>query len=882
MPSASFYASNGADQKRARFSHRILVIVIAGLALLAIASAFVIFAEIDALMEQNAAAASDNRTWVVSQLEVDLVKFTSSVIEARISAGSPGVLEEVRTNFDILYSRISLIGQSAVLQDSPLHRSAEWAALVGPDGLMRAWVPLIDGPDNQLREALPMLHQDFRELRPGIRTAVVDSVFSVMGQGDMMRLSLRETLRGFASATYGLLFGLFSLMIWLFFQSRSRTEHARVLELALQNLRMTISAAPDAVMIVNGEGRVVAANTAANAILGQGDAYSKPVSDVFQMDAADPTTQSFDDLLPGLRHRLTARRADGTQFEAEVTLGQGRTEFNELITVVFLRDITEQIAYEQTLAKARNDAMAADDAKARFLAVMSHEMRTPLNGLLSAVDLLLRTTRLNTEQDWLVDIIRTCGQTTLEQVNNVLLLAKMSNAEGGEHPAAPVRLSRFLTEIAQEFAADARRAGNSLTLVGTDTPSSLVMLPLPLVRRAVGNLLSNAVKFTSNGKITVALTETPASTPGRVAIRITVTDTGIGIAAEDIDRIFRNFETLDVSYARVREGSGLGLGIAKLSIEEIGGQVETRSELGKGSCFSLVFEAALSDQMPQDHAVSDDACDLDATSLGGVKVLIADDNALNRTLMGRQLETLGAQVMLAANGAEAVDKARETLFDIILMDISMPVVDGIQATRMIRDAGVSRDVPVIAVTAQASRSRATEFRVAGMQDVVTKPASVQEVVAAIRALVPEAPLSDAGGNPPPPACTTPSIPVADACDAAHDEAMPTAEPAQNPAFAALVEDLGPEFMTMMVARFREDTTTALSAARQASATGDLAALHAVTHSAAGAAAAIGLAGLSAILRRVEDHATERQGAAVAALLSEAEAIFARDIESLRL
>jgi signal transduction histidine kinase/DNA-binding NarL/FixJ family response regulator/HPt (histidine-containing phosphotransfer) domain-containing protein len=591
-------------------------------------------------------------------------------------------------------------------------------------------------------------------------------------------------------------------------------------------------------------------------------------------------------LLPGLRHRLTALRQDGERFEAEVTLGQGRTEFDELITVVFLRDITEQIAYEQTLAKARNDAMAADEAKARFLAVMSHEMRTPLNGLLSAVDLLSRTTRLDKDQDWLVDIIRTCGTTTLDQVNNVLLLARMSNADGNDHPAGPVRLNRFLAEITKQFAADAKRAGNTLRLVGTDVPSSVVMLPAQLLRRAVGNLLSNAVKFTTNGSITVELTETPASTPDRVAVRITVADTGIGIAAADIDRIFRNFETLDVSYARVREGSGLGLGIVKLSVEEIGGRVETYSELGKGSRFSLVFEAPQTDLLPEDDHDQPKLDDLDPASLAGLTVLIADDNALNRTLMARQLATLGARAVLASDGAEAVALAEKTVFDVILMDISMPVVDGMQATQMIRAGGASRDVPVIAITAQASRNRAAEFRDVGMQDVLTKPAAIQEVVAAIRSQVrhalPRPDAAEAATATPPPAPILPPEQEAQDMLATMQPSTQGDDLAQRfPGFAALVADLGPEFMAQMVCRFRTDTETALNAARETLDSKDLAGLKRLVHSAAGAAAAIGLDELGVVLRRCEDSAAAGQAAAAGTQLAEAAAIYARDIEILR-
>ena len=858
MPSASFYRVSGFAENQARRTHRIVVSLIIALAAVTSVAAYFIFGEIENLMTRHSTAASDNRTWVFSQLEVDLVKLTSELAEAELAPASDDSLETVRSQFDILYSRVALIRNNPQLLAGPLEQSPEWQSLLGNEGLLERWVPAIDGPASELRAALPQMRQDFVSVRPGIRQGVVDAVFSVMGQGDVMRSQLRDTLRMFATITFLLLTGMMVLLGWLFLQSRSRMAHARILELALQNLRMTISSSLDAVMIVNARGLVVGANTAAVDLLGEGIEADLPVISSVMFIENDPErTIRVDQLAPGKRHRVVGVRLDGTTFPAEATVGLGRSENNVPITVVFLRDITEQVAREHSLAQARNEAMAADEAKARFLAVMSHEMRTPLSGVLSAVDLLARTTKLDATQDHLVDVIRTCGQATLEQVNNVLLLSRISNAEAGEQPVTTVNVPRFLTELAQQFVAGATRVGTTLDLIGMDSEPILVSVPMPLLRRAVANLLSNAVKFTSNGIISIELSRFEAAKPDHVGLRIDVSDTGIGIDPKDIDRIFRNFETLDVSYARVREGSGLGLGIAKLSIEELGGRIETKSALGEGSTFSLIFEAPLAAADAQESHGEQDEQMPDAP-LAQMALLLADDNQVNRTLLGRQIETLGARVSMASDGAEAVELANKTRFDLILMDISMPRMDGLQATQMIRTGGASQDVPIVALTAQAATNRVTEYLDAGMNDVLLKPTRIDHLVAVV--------LSHTKAKP------APELHV--------EEDPDEGEAVESTLFNTLIDDLGPEFMAKMVENFASDTGVALRQAKVASRDGDLEQVRRLAHSCSGASAVIGLEHLAAVLRNLEQAAAAGRLGETDALLADAEALYAAGLSAL--
>lgn len=852
-------------ERAAQSHHRWLVVTILVLAISASFSAYHILRQIEYQMERNATAASDNRTWVFAQLEVDLLKLTAAISDAWLRGPQNERLDAARLQFDILYSRVSLIRNSDGYPESPLSRSPEWQTLHGPDGLIDRTLKLIDGPDAPLTAALPDLFAAYTAVQPGIRRAVVDTVNDVMGRGDAQRNNLRDTLRIVAIATLWLFFGVLTLMLGLYVQVRGRMRHARILERAVENLRNTINSALDAVLILDADGRIIGSNRATERIFGGVFDPQRYLLAHFLRDPANPDGRiRLRDLPTGQRTRLQCMRLDGVEFPAEASLATGSTSTGEPITVVFIRDISEQIAYEESLAEARNAALEADEAKARFLAVMSHEMRTPLNGLLSALDLLDRTTRLDDEQRWLAGIIRTCGQTTLEQVNNVLQLTRLASDEAGEHPATAFSLTTVVRDMAQQFCADALRNGTTLRVDCPEGPVGVV-LPLQLLRRALGNLLSNAVKFTENGEITLRITVGPSIRPGHIAVRLAVEDTGIGFDPANLDRIFRNFETLDSSYVRVREGSGLGLGIAKLSVDAMGGRIEAHSEPGAGSCFAIHLDVPAAEIVDAPETRKP----LPETPLAGLSVLIAEDNLINRTLLTRQVEGLGAAVTAVADGQDAVEAAQATQFDVILMDVAMPRKDGLAATREIRSGGRGAGVPVLAITAQASPDRLEQYRAAGVTEVLTKPVDVGDLVAEIRRHLPPAAL--------PEGTAVPDAATADVPDAA----WPDAALGDQGHIHSLIEDLGTGFLGSLLGSFSAEMEAALAKTRAALAQQDLAEVVRQAHTSAGAAAALGLTGLHLALRGQETAALADDAAAARAAQDRIEALFPRSVDHLR-
>jgi len=841
----------------ARSQHRWLVVTILVLAISASFAAYHVLRQIEHQMERNATAVSDNRTWVFAQLEVDLLKLVSALADARLSGSTESTVERLREQFDILYSRVNLIGRSDGFPGSPLSQSADWKALTAPDGLIARTVPLIDGPDDPLIAAIPGLHEQFAASQPGIRRALVDTVLDVMGRGDQQRKNLRDTLRVVAIATLWLLFGVLTLMVGLYLQGRGRLRHALMLERAVENLRNTINSALDAVLILDADGRIIGSNRATESIFGGAFKYHHHLQDFLRSAASPARAVALTDFPKGQRSRLQCVRLDGSEFPAEASLASGSTGTGDPITVVFIRDISEQLAYEESLAEARNAALEADEAKARFLAVMSHEMRTPLNGLLSAVDLLGRTTRLDDEQLWLADIIRTCGQTTLEQVNNVLQLTRLGSSEAGDYPVSAFSLTRAVEDLAQQFRADALRNGTSLTVMAPEAAIG-VELPLQLLRRALANLLSNAVKFTENGTIILRLAAGAAETPGRLAISIAVEDSGIGIDPADLQRIFKNFETLDASYVRVREGSGLGLGIAKLSVEAMGGRIEADSRLGEGSRFTIHLEAPEAEVNADDEAPPP----LPELPLAGLSVLVAEDNTINRTLLARQLHDLGALVTAVVDGQAAVEAALDTCFDLVLMDVSMPRMDGLTATRAIRSDGKCRNVPVIAITAQAAPDRLEHYQAAGMTEVLTKPARVDQLVSAIQRHVPLRAMV------PQPEQAGPDEPAGESVlDAGHVQAM--------------IEDFGVDYMAATLETFAAEMEAGQKDARSALADRDLVRVRKLAHSSCGAAAVLGMVALREALKAQQSAADARDCRGTESLQPVIEALSRRSVADLR-
>jgi signal transduction histidine kinase/ActR/RegA family two-component response regulator len=386
-------------------------------------------------------------------------------------------------------------------------------------------------------------------------------------------------------------------------------------------------------------------------------------------------------------------------------------------------------AQSVSLREHAAQAQAALRAKSEFLAVMSHEIRTPLNGVLAVADLVQRQLT-QTELRPFVQTIIDSGETLLRLLNDAL---DLSRAEAGrlELLPAPLRLGGLIEDIEALWRPRALEAGIGYETQMVGDGEAWVMGDAVRLKQILNNLVGNALKFTGSGLVEVRLTAREATDGLKLLVQ--VRDTGAGIAEDQLQDLFNPFSQTD-SGRRAGGGAGLGLSICRQLAEQMGGRVWATSQLGQGSIF--YFEAVLAhaaDPMAQQAALASPQAG------SGAHVLIADDNAANRLVAETLCRMFDCTSETVENGAEAVRLAQGGRFDLILMDIKMPVMDGLEATRRIRgQGGASAAVPIIALTANADPRDAQVYLAAGLDAVVEKPIKPEALLAVMRRVLDQA------------------------------------------------------------------------------------------------------------------------------------------------
>jgi PAS domain S-box-containing protein len=390
------------------------------------------------------------------------------------------------------------------------------------------------------------------------------------------------------------------------------------------------------------------------------------------------------------------------------------------------RDITQQVLTEQALQDAMAEAESANQAKAEFLANISHEIRTPMNGVLGALQ-LLEHEPISPEGRELMSRANDCGRMLSQLLNDVLDFSKIEagQLELSPEPTAPAEALRSVVALLEP---DARAKGIELRteIVGEDL--WIEADPLRL-RQAIFNLVGNAIKFTARGHVTARLTIAPAA-GGKRRLRLEVQDTGIGISTANQAHLFERFRQAEGSTARRFGGTGLGLSITRALVRMMGGEMGFESREDEGSTFWITASA------PAAEAACIEA-DLGGV-LEGLRVLLVEDNPTNRLVARTMLTRLGASVDEAEDGVMGLKAARSGAFDLILMDIQMPHMDGIEATRGIRglDGPASR-VPILGLTANVMVHQRATYIAAGMNGVVAKPISAALLLGEIARLMSE-------------------------------------------------------------------------------------------------------------------------------------------------
>ncbi len=524
---------------------------------------------------------------------------------------------------------------------------------------------------------------------------------------------------------------------------------ARRLQASEQRYRLLANNATDIIATYGLDGVFTYVSPAIETAMGYlpDELVGRSVNDIIHPDDIAPTWAAFQAYLsnpggapsPRITYRAISKSGEVRWLEAHpsVTLDDdGRpVEIQDLV-----RDVSASKALEAGLTAAKVEAERAMQAKSDFLANMSHEIRTPLTAILGFSSLLSDRVDLPHEATAHLDRISTASDALLSIVNDVLDFSKI---EAGRYeiearPHAPVEVCH---EALLMFSPMAQKKGVALEFAEDGVIPAFVAMDAARTRQILLNLIGNAVKFTDEGSVRV----TVAYDAEAERLTVAISDTGPGMDADQSDRLFQRFSQVDGSSTRRHGGTGLGLAICKGLSEAMGGGVDVVSAPGRGSTFRVHIHAPVADE--QATLAIPGLPQVDAADLAGLRLLVVDDNAANREICSAVLSRLGIEVSEAASGGEAVDAAQLTPFDVILMDMRMPGMNGPQAMRAIRDGGgPNAGIPILAFSADVIESR--DNALVGFDGAVRKPleplALIQTLIAVIHPVA-DAPSVDQRG-----------------------------------------------------------------------------------------------------------------------------------------
>ena len=598
----------------------------------------------------------------------------------------------------------------------------------------------------------------------------------------------------------------------------NRTEEALRQERHL--LQVFMDNVPDNIYFKDRDSRFVRINKAAAKWYGlnsPNEAAGKSDFDLFTREHAQPAYEDEQQVIRSGRPLLHVEEKEtwpgGRETWVDTSKLPLRDPEGELIgTFGISRDITEQKRAEISLKAAKEAAEAANRAKSAFLAHMSHEIRTPMAAVIGLAELLLES-NLAPDQTEYARMILDSGESLLSIINDIL---DFSRIEAGkiELENAPFDVRELVGTIMKPLGVSAHRKELELSWqIAEAMPAQLVGDSCRL-RQVLVNLVGNAIKFTREGTVHLDAKVIEQSAE-RVVVEWKVTDTGIGIPAEKLQAIFDEFEQADKSTTRQFGGTGLGLAIASRLVQLMEGRIHAESTLGQGSVFSFTVSLGIGD--PPIRATADAGAGA-AEDMPKLHVLLAEDNVFSQTVVRELLERAGHRVTVVEDGQQAVAACVDGRYDVVLMDVEMPLLDGLAATQAIRrqERDCGRHIPIVAMTAHALAEDRTRCLDAGMDSYLSKPIRAKQLKAAILAAL--------EGKPQAGDVTR----LAQDAPSAEEQAAASGEAVD---WQAALESVGgdPELLQMAVVAARHEFPDLLAKVRQAIAEGDARALRISAH-----------------------------------------------------
>ncbi len=799
------------------------VAILAGFGLLLLVLGLMVSNLLSQLRDLSAAA-GDNTQWSIAQLDTEFANLDATLADKL--AGGTVSQEELQLRIDIALSRLSIVnsGRAAVL----FGQNAQAADLIAPLNAFAAKaIALSDKPGPLGSDDLRALRDMVKTVRPDVRNIALLGVSLGAEQSQQRRAGFAQQLTRTGGIAIALLVLMGGLMVLLDRLLRRAAHRDAALLTSSKLLTSTVAASLDAIVTADDSGKIIGFNASAEDVFGwtRQEIIGQTMEDTFiphrMRDAHHNGMTRYLEtgkprVVDGGRVELAALRKSGEEFPVELNITSIEDDEGTKF-IAYIRDISERKIDEQKLIDARDRAERTDRAKSQFLTVMSHEMRTPLNGILGVLD-LLKTTKLTPQQERYAQIATASSEILLEHTNEALDITRIETGTLQLTPQA-FDLPELVTSLVDVLEPLAREKQLGLTLQIEDAMRMGFVGDSNRVRQILTNLIGNAIKFTESGRIGLAVSGIHG--PKLSSVKFAVTDTGAGIAPEHLEQVFEDFVALSHGEGRQTRGDGLGLSISRKIARQMGGDINLTSALGRGSTFTLTVPLERRDAIPDKDARD---ADTPPPAARPCKILVVEDNNINRKVLGDMLDGMGHDVQEAVDGADCLQKAGGTKFDIIFMDISMPVMDGIEATTRLRaEGGPNAQTQIVGLTAHGREEYREEAQRAGMNRFHTKPIRLD----ALHSI------------------------VAEISATAH---APLAAAAPTDALRELCEALGPDKVNEVGNSFFIELEEFTAQAHQGAFNADPAALAEASHKVKGAAALLGLHALEAPLAELEQAA----------------------------